>query len=146
MRPVHKKLPHGGHQPEESSRNRHHPLHRLHALRAGLPRRSTLLACQGKGISHNKTLASYLHHTGKRDLSLSIKNILPACRAAFDRLLPDAHVSAKLERSGYNCRSLAGVVQWQNESFPSFIRGFDSLRPLQFQTKRIARMAIRFAY
>jgi hypothetical protein len=25
----------------------------------------------------------------------------------------------------------AGVVQWQNGSFPSFIRGFDSLRPLQ---------------
>ena len=26
---------------------------------------------------------------------------------------------------------LAGVVQWQNGSFPSCIRGFDSLRPLQ---------------
>src|SRR5215475_1976838 len=26
--------------------------------------------------------------------------------------------------------SLAGVVQWQNGSFPSCIRGFDSLRPL----------------
>ena len=26
----------------------------------------------------------------------------------------------------------AGVVQWQNGSFPSFIRGFDSLHPLQF--------------
>ena len=25
---------------------------------------------------------------------------------------------------------IAGVVQWQNESFPSFRRGFDSLRPL----------------
>jgi hypothetical protein len=25
----------------------------------------------------------------------------------------------------------AGVVQWQNGSFPSCIRGFDSLRPLQ---------------
>jgi hypothetical protein len=24
----------------------------------------------------------------------------------------------------------AGVVQWQNGSFPSFIRGFDSLHPL----------------
>ena len=28
--------------------------------------------------------------------------------------------------------SLAGVVQWQNGSFPSCIRGFDSLRPLQY--------------
>jgi hypothetical protein len=27
---------------------------------------------------------------------------------------------------------LAGVVQWQNGSFPSCIRGFDSLRPLQY--------------
>ena len=27
--------------------------------------------------------------------------------------------------------SIAGVVQWQNGSFPSFIRGFDSLHPLQ---------------
>jgi hypothetical protein len=28
-------------------------------------------------------------------------------------------------------RGFAGVVQWQNGSFPSCIRGFDSLRPLQ---------------
>ena len=28
-------------------------------------------------------------------------------------------------------RALAGVVQWQNTSFPSSIRGFDSLHPLQ---------------
>jgi hypothetical protein len=27
----------------------------------------------------------------------------------------------------------AGVVQWQNGSFPSCIRGFDSLHPLQTQ-------------
>jgi hypothetical protein len=26
----------------------------------------------------------------------------------------------------------AGVVQWQNESFPSFRRGFDPLHPLHF--------------
>ncbi len=26
--------------------------------------------------------------------------------------------------------SQAGVIQWQNESFPSFKRGFDSLHPL----------------
>ena len=34
---------------------------------------------------------------------------------------------------------LAGVVQWQNGSFPSCIRGFDSLRPLQ--TSLTARLA-----
>src|SRR5688500_193615 len=32
-------------------------------------------------------------------------------------------------RVGYDCAS-AGVVQWQNGSFPSCIRGFDSLHPL----------------
>ena len=26
----------------------------------------------------------------------------------------------------------AGVIQWQNRSFPCFLRGFDSLRPLHF--------------
>src|SRR5688572_29221563 len=30
---------------------------------------------------------------------------------------------------------IAGVVQWQNGSFPSFIRGFDSLRPLHLPTE-----------
>src|SRR4051794_21053285 len=30
-------------------------------------------------------------------------------------------------------RGQAGVVQWQNGSFPSCIRGFDSLHPLQPQ-------------
>ena len=25
----------------------------------------------------------------------------------------------------------AGVVQWQNTSFPSWVRGFDSLHPLK---------------
>ncbi len=46
----------------------------------------------------------------------------------------------------HNVALLAGVVQWQNESFPSFIRGFDSLRPLQISDKRIALKTIRFAY
>ncbi len=32
----------------------------------------------------------------------------------------------------------AGVVQWQNGSFPSFIRGFDSLHPLQAPRPRPA--------
>ncbi len=32
--------------------------------------------------------------------------------------------------SEYNQSQRAGVVQWQNGSFPSFGRGFDSHRPL----------------
>ena len=28
--------------------------------------------------------------------------------------------------------AFAGVIQWQNRSFPSFLRGFDSHRPLHF--------------
>jgi hypothetical protein len=38
-----------------------------------------------------------------------------------------------VDRAPVWCRLtlLAGVVQWQNGSFPSCIRGFDSLRPLQ---------------
>src|SRR5215471_12236648 len=39
--------------------------------------------------------------------------------------------------------SLAGVVQWQNGSFPSCIRGFDSLRPLQIL--RMITVDCRFA-
>ena len=39
--------------------------------------------------------------------------------------------------------SLAGVVQWQNGSFPSCIRGFDSLRPLQIL--RMITIDCRFA-
>src|SRR5438067_2084584 len=35
-------------------------------------------------------------------------------------------------RSLYKVGQRAGVVQWQNGSFPSCIRGFDSLRPLQY--------------
>ena len=29
-------------------------------------------------------------------------------------------------------RQEAGVIQWQNRSFPCFLRGFDSPRPLHF--------------
>jgi hypothetical protein len=39
---------------------------------------------------------------------------------------------ARLQREWFIGNHLdAGVVQWQNGSFPSFIRGFDSLHPLQ---------------
>ena len=38
--------------------------------------------------------------------------------------------------------SVAGVIQWQNRSFPSFLRGFDSHRPLQNGIERVNIMAI----
>src|SRR6476469_6603894 len=37
----------------------------------------------------------------------------------------------RMARSRLIKGTVAGVVQWQNGSFPSCIRGFDSLRPLQ---------------
>jgi hypothetical protein len=40
------------------------------------------------------------------------------------------HVAFAREGSWDSGAALAGVVQWQNGSFPSCIRGFDSLRPL----------------
>ena len=33
----------------------------------------------------------------------------------------------------------AGVIQWQNRSFPCFLRGFDSLRPLHFFLGKLYR-------
>src|SRR5215469_16304449 len=41
-------------------------------------------------------------------------------------------------------RREAGVVQWQNRSFPSFGRGFDSHRPLQKSRDFAAATARRF--
>jgi hypothetical protein len=38
----------------------------------------------------------------------------------------------------------AGVVQWQNGSFPSCIRGFDSLHPLHTPEPAIERLAEAF--
>src|SRR6202023_4433972 len=38
----------------------------------------------------------------------------------------------------------AGVIQWQNASFPNCIRGFDSLRPLQI-FRSVLRTACREA-
>ena len=38
---------------------------------------------------------------------------------------------AAITRNTGRGSSAAGVVQWQNGSFPSCIRGFDSLHPLQ---------------
>ncbi len=34
----------------------------------------------------------------------------------------------------------AGVIQWQNRSFPSFLRGFDSHRPLQLRRENTNEM------
>ena len=35
----------------------------------------------------------------------------------------------------------AGVAQWQSSSLPSWLRGFDSLRPLQAETSQSGVMA-----
>jgi hypothetical protein len=61
---------------------------------------------------------------------------------------------AMTARSGFNRSKsfqsiqvidVAGVVQWQNGSFPSCIRGFDSLRPLQVLSSFLAcRFCCRF--
>ena len=47
---------------------------------------------------------------------------------------------------GFESLSLrqAGVIQWQNRSFPSFLRGFDSLRPLHPPVEKKMRN-LRFA-
>jgi hypothetical protein len=50
-----------------------------------------------------------------------------AVRAKVDRNWAGVDAFGKLKHH----QSAAGVVQWQNGSFPSCIRGFDSLRPLQ---------------
>src|ERR1043166_1664206 len=52
------------------------------------------------------------------------ERLLEALRRAVDR---DLNHSAILP---LRIRPHAGVVQWQNGTFPRFIRGFDSLHPL----------------
>jgi hypothetical protein len=64
-------------------------------------------------------------------------------------LLPALMVAVRTAETGGRLRaagcaavesgSAAGVVQWQNGSFPSFIRGFDSLHPLHFDFPRTSR-------
>ena len=44
----------------------------------------------------------------------------------------------------YNQKRRAGVVQWQNGSFPSFGRGFDSHRPLQILKHLRSRAVFHF--
>src|SRR3981189_2954164 len=48
-------------------------------------------------------------------------------------MMRDENRARKCEKCLILLNKLAGVVQWQNGSFPSCIRGFDSLRPLQFK-------------
>src|SRR5258708_19536363 len=48
-----------------------------------------------------------------------------------DTMMRDENRVKKCEKYLILLNKLAGVVQWQNGSFPSCIRGFDSLRPLQ---------------
>ena len=46
-------------------------------------------------------------------------------------MMRDENRAKKYEKCLILLNKFAGVVQWQNGSFPSCIRGFDSLRPLQ---------------
>ena len=48
-----------------------------------------------------------------------------------DTMMRDENRVKKCDKYLILLNKLAGVVQWQNGSFPSCIRGFDSLRPLQ---------------
>src|SRR5258706_14123837 len=48
-----------------------------------------------------------------------------------DTMMRDENRVKKCKKYLILLNKLAGVVQWQNGSFPSCIRGFDSLRPLQ---------------
>src|ERR1043166_6840087 len=61
------------------------------------------------------------------------ERLLEALRRAVDR---DLNHSAILP---LRIRPHAGVVQWQNGSFPSCIRGFDSLHPLHVTAPLSAR-------
>ena len=49
-----------------------------------------------------------------------------------------SRADARSTRAGLEFAPHAGVVQWQNGSFPSFIRGFDSLHPLQHRHRKAA--------
>jgi hypothetical protein len=74
------------------------------------------------------------------------------CRAGGPQLWSlSASGHAMTARSGFNRSKsfqsiqvidVAGVVQWQNGSFPSCIRGFDSLRPLRSLAADISRITI----
>src|SRR5664279_3080863 len=55
-----------------------------------------------------------------------------------DTMMRDENRAKKCEKCLILLNKLAGVVQWQNGSFPSCIRGFDSLRPLQFASSAVA--------
>src|SRR5438105_15686487 len=64
-------------------------------------------------------------------------------RGGASRNLAFTFLCAEFRTQGNTAR--AGVVQWQNGSFPSCIRGFDSLRPLQY-TARIGPMVLGSVY
>ena len=78
-----------------------------------------------EGVSrHFRNAATFI-------LSFGIDTVVLGCTAECKEAA-DAPVRV-LTWSGIisRLRKRAGVVQWQNRSFPSFGRGFDSHRPLQ---------------
>jgi hypothetical protein len=69
-----------------------------------------------------------------RGVFVFLRSLLRTCQAAVRRRKRYRRPSRTIPASSENRRirsGRAGVVQWQNGSFPSCIRGFDSLHPLQ---------------
>src|SRR5690606_14158267 len=76
---------------------------------------------------HGDLLARHLQVLQERP---QVERLLePVGRAVYHDLDHAVMISLKIRVFG------AGVVQWQNGSFPSCIRGFDSLRPLQTHSR-----------
>src|SRR5262249_55985139 len=67
--------------------------------------------------------------------------VSPGLRSRSERHTLARRATAKerlrRQRGFARLENRAGVVQWQNRSFPSFGRGFDSHRPLQNRWKQI---------
>ena len=75
--------------------------------------------------------------SGHSRFALWMESLIPIIGKQYLRSLQISHCIRNLSRyspalSGLSTiQKPAGVVQWQNTSFPSLIRGFDSLHPLQ---------------
>src|SRR4051812_44989896 len=107
--------------------------------------------------NHNLEAVAVLHHdfavrTLRNDLAVlldrdffarhrqlfeqlvDVDGMLESMRRTVDRDLDHgANSTARINALASPKTRFAGVVQWQNGSFPSCIRGFDSLHPLQLR-------------
>src|SRR3954468_2225030 len=110
--------------------------------------------------NHNLEAVAVLHHdfavrTLRNDLAVlldrdffarhrqlfeqlvDVDGMLEPMRRTVDRDLDHgANSTARINALASPKIRFAGVVQWQNGSFPSCIRGFDSLHPLQHRPGR----------